>query len=969
MSCSQTTSCTCGCCAGTAVRTPQGELNPPAQPAIAYRTGTWNTFKQSMLARLSSSDFPALAGLKSRSDDDFSIALLDASSVVMDILTFYQERLANESYLRTATRYYSVTQIGALIGYRPLPGVAASVHVAFALTSAPGQPPNLLNSAISIPAGTTIQSVPAQGQKPQTFQTSTDILGKSQWNALAVQTGNPWTPNKGDTSIYLDGVSTQLQPGDAFLIVGDERRQDKFSTNWDLRLVSSVQPDPVKQRTLVTWLEPLGFVGEPSSQSPRFYALRQRASLYGYNAASPLLLASDTQKSLKDVGLIGPSALGNTDWLFGYDSVNAAHYSDEQIVDLDAVYGRITPNGWLVLIVPDQNTIRTPAGYAHLYGIQSVTTTTRSDYGISAKVTRIATDTYDSLNNYSLLTRVTSALAQSEQLTPAEQPLNYPLYGTIIDLDGVRDDLSSIKAIALNGKSQKLTLNAGMELTFTPFDGTDKVTLNAGDVLTVLDPPPTDFNADGTVPSWSDYTTAVEFTVADPNGRPGTVNVPLSAFGLAASDNSDAIVQEFALVSSVTLISPPKALAPRTRIVLKNPLMHCYERATTTLNANVGAATAGSPVTELLGSGSAATPNQAFTLKQSPLTYVSAATPAGTATSLSISANGATWAEVPSLYNQQPAAQAYDVTNLTGGSAAVQFGDGVEGATLPTGQYNIVATYRVGIGAATNVAAGSITTLVDRPLGVSGVTNPSAATGGQDAESIDDIRTNASKSMLTLGRAVSITDYENFAASFPGIAKAHALWIQSGLSRGVFLTLAAVGGVQLKADDATLLNLVAALRSYGNPHVNVFAQSFCETLFSFNADIAYDPRCDSSVVQISIRSLVNTTYSFTSRSFSQGISADEIAARIQGVTGVVAVNVTKLKIGLSSKAGDLGSAGYSVATYNAWIQQKITLERPTSCEMRICPYVPVTKLSGLPSPADLLVIDPNPASVVLGVMA
>ena len=76
--------------------------------AIAYRTGTWATFKESMLARLSSSDYPALAGLKTRDDDDFSIALLDASSVVLDILTFYQERLANESYLRTATQLQSL---------------------------------------------------------------------------------------------------------------------------------------------------------------------------------------------------------------------------------------------------------------------------------------------------------------------------------------------------------------------------------------------------------------------------------------------------------------------------------------------------------------------------------------------------------------------------------------------------------------------------------------------------------------------------------------------------------------------------------------------------------------------------------------------------------------------------------------------------------------------------------------------
>ena len=48
--------------------------------------------------------------------------------------------------------------------------------------------------------------------------------------------------------------------------------------------------------------------------------------------------------------------------------------------------------------------------------------------------------------------------------------------------------------------------------------------------------------------------------------------------------------------------------------------------------------------------------------------------------------------------------------------------------------------------------------------------------------------------MLTLGRAVSITDYQNFAGTFAGIAKAHAL-VDSlgGQDRGVFLTVAGAG--------------------------------------------------------------------------------------------------------------------------------------------------------------------------------
>src|SRR5580693_7081315 len=140
MNCGGDQNCTCGCCAGTSVQTPQGENNAAGLSAIAYRAGTWATFKESMLARLSSSDYPALSLLKTRDDDDFTIAFLDATAVVLDILTFYQERLANESYLRTAGQLRSLVELSRLIGYSPAPGVSASAYLAFTLKAATGLP-------------------------------------------------------------------------------------------------------------------------------------------------------------------------------------------------------------------------------------------------------------------------------------------------------------------------------------------------------------------------------------------------------------------------------------------------------------------------------------------------------------------------------------------------------------------------------------------------------------------------------------------------------------------------------------------------------------------------------------------------------------------------------------------------------------------------------------------------------------
>src|SRR5580700_7603820 len=131
MSCNGTSNCTCGCCAATSVQTPQPRNNAPGLSAVNYRVGAWASFKESMLARLSSSDYPALSALKTRDDDDFTIAFLDATAMVLDVLTFYQERLANESYLRTAVQRQSLSELAGLIGYQPSPAVAAQTCLAF----------------------------------------------------------------------------------------------------------------------------------------------------------------------------------------------------------------------------------------------------------------------------------------------------------------------------------------------------------------------------------------------------------------------------------------------------------------------------------------------------------------------------------------------------------------------------------------------------------------------------------------------------------------------------------------------------------------------------------------------------------------------------------------------------------------------------------------------------------------------
>ena len=234
----------CGCCEGLTCETPLGIDNRPGLSAIAYRVGTHSRFKASMIARLSDLDLSALKALKTREDDDFSITLLDAWASVADVVTFYQERIANEAYLRTATERNSILQLARLIGYKLRPGVAASVYLAFTLEDAPGAP-----RRATIPIGTKVQSVPGPGEQPQTFETIEQTDARAEWNAMKPRLTKPQPISTGMDWILLKGTATKLAKGDALLIIAPD---SSGTVDKKLRRVETVQEDHVKQQTSVS---------------------------------------------------------------------------------------------------------------------------------------------------------------------------------------------------------------------------------------------------------------------------------------------------------------------------------------------------------------------------------------------------------------------------------------------------------------------------------------------------------------------------------------------------------------------------------------------------------------------------------------------------------------------------------------------------------------------------------------------
>jgi hypothetical protein len=143
----------CGCSVKRAGLTPASKEQRPGLSSLAYRVGTHGRFKEAMAADIS--HYPELRGLSTRDDNDPTIALTDACAAMLDVLTFYQERIINEGYLRTATERRSVLELALAIGYELNPGVAASALLAFIVEDSPGAPGHTI-----VDKGTRVQSLP-----------------------------------------------------------------------------------------------------------------------------------------------------------------------------------------------------------------------------------------------------------------------------------------------------------------------------------------------------------------------------------------------------------------------------------------------------------------------------------------------------------------------------------------------------------------------------------------------------------------------------------------------------------------------------------------------------------------------------------------------------------------------------------------------------------------------------------------
>jgi hypothetical protein len=205
---------------------PRVIFNPPGRDAISYRVGDYPTFRHALLqARLDETELSRDNGMvrvqiwRPGGSGDLAVQMMEWWAYLADILTFYNERVANQAYLRTADLPESVSRLIRLLGYRPRPGIGATSVLA-ALANGP--------KAFTLPRGFQIQSKPGPGLQPQVFELAADT------KVGTLVTGPPTAPQGEmdanpapdsafakvgkDNSVLLQGTSSAVKAGEAVLL-------------------------------------------------------------------------------------------------------------------------------------------------------------------------------------------------------------------------------------------------------------------------------------------------------------------------------------------------------------------------------------------------------------------------------------------------------------------------------------------------------------------------------------------------------------------------------------------------------------------------------------------------------------------------------------------------------------------------------------------------------------------------------
>jgi predicted phage baseplate assembly protein len=362
-------------------------------------------------------------------DGDYQTAFVELWAYLADVLTFYQERIANEAFLGTATQRDSLLRIVGLIDYRPSPGAGATGVVAF--TVAKGQ-------SLTVPAGFRVGSRAQPGRPAAVFETVSSAVVTGDNSLLPLSPVSPlvsFAPNQ----VVLRGINTQLAVNDYLLAV--ENLGDPQSEVPILLRITDIQADKVAGTTTVSWSN-VGGQAQQVSNGVALFAFKVVTAAFGARAPGSVLVAT--------AGSPPGVTLQQAPWDNPLDQAFylPAEGDDPTELFLDGGFDQLKYSaekpGWVVLL---DKAIGAPPVIAHVVDARQMG---KVAYSISAKVTRLTL-----LEDYSksnLPMRTTTILTGSQRLSlQSALPLPDEVSGTTLVLSGIHPQLQDGQTVVLRG--------------------------------------------------------------------------------------------------------------------------------------------------------------------------------------------------------------------------------------------------------------------------------------------------------------------------------------------------------------------------------------------------------------------------------------------------------------------------------------------------------------------------------------
>ena len=846
---------------------PKNINNRPGLARYKYRIGTYTSMREHMLGQLVKR--PGLTGWTHLRSDEPGIALLEGAATIGDILTFYQQFYGNETKLGTAEWSQSVRDLIRLTGYRPGPGLGGAAL--FAL-----QVDGLL--PVVVPAGFPFEAQLETQDAPSKFESTEAVEAYPAFNSFHL-----YRPRLGPQPIKKGAKSLDIA---------------RFGTARDLATRS--EPD-LKEGDRVIILSGL--------LDPQEILVVASVEVH----LDRVTIHFDGALRQNHPAEVRAFKIGRTFRHFGADSAReftTFHESPPSVSVHKTKFKRRTL---------DDNE-GSADFYSRLGRRRMPLDQEVDDLAVGARVICVGHISGPIAADFVLVRRINKIIARDVTWANTTAPVTTLLLNAPLRI--------KIKASpsALTG-----TIVAGLNIITPPalasnLGNTNAILFDASGVLNALD------LASPSVPDPQRqdirrlriYETLGPRMLlhAPPKQRSGRISDGrVTYFGTRAEAEALAgrrlqfkgkteTPQEITVAGAQPeLEAKPKGPAGDHRmwpLALSSlpeagPEGFSENNPAVTIYGNLVDATEGESQPEtVLGSGDARTILQTFALPKAPLTFLpdAARTPPYRA-ELEIRVAGRLWLPVNTFFDQPDDAKIYVIRQDEEGNDFVQFGNGTNGATLPSGQNNVVATYRTGSGAWGELSFEAEAKAKGKIKSVTGVLMPGPATGGAAPEMMDTARLAAPERMQGLGRLVGLTNYEAEALALPGVLKSGVTFGATGTSPVIDITV-----LTEDESDAAVSAVEAALRHAdrcrGPARYSINVISGKRRYVAIELWAGYDPAFRSADIDTAIRHTLGALpllpdgalpeeglFSLDRRQFGQDVHISQIIATVQQIEGVV----------------------------------------------------------------------------------